>query len=185
MLTIMQESTTTTTTKEAIKIMVFEKFKTSGGLCGIYPAEIVNELKLQASEVTPVITELSREKFIKERPGQHGTMLFFNPKNNFKNIKMSANNATVETARDLFQKLPIDTQKKIKSENEEIYNSIFGKNVIVKESVLNDFFEKYQPLNEKIKTLDDLEKLPLEKQVLFKDNFPAEYKKIMNINPAK
>lgn len=175
----------TTTTKEAVKEMVFQRFKSSGGMCGIYPAEIVNKLKLQPGKINTVIIELSKENFIKKRPGQHGIMLFFNQKNNFKNIKMSANNATVETARDLFQKLPIETQKKIKTENKETYNSIFGKNTIVKESVLSDFFDQYQPLNEKIKTLDDLEKLPLEKQVLFKNNFPKEYKKIMNINPAK
>ncbi|PRB03064.1 hypothetical protein CQ046_10945 [Chryseobacterium sp. MYb7] len=111
--------------------------------------------------------------------------LFFNAKINLKNSTMNKTNATVSKARDLFQKLPIETQKKIKNDAPETYQAIFGKELIIETSILENFFDEYEPLNEKIKTFQDLEKLPLEKQLSFKENFPKEYAEIMNTESKK
>jgi len=101
--------------------------------------------------------------------------------NNFKNTTMSKTSVTLTKAHDIFQKLSLETQKYIKSEEPEMYHALFGGDALVNNYVLDQFFDKYEPLNEKIKTFDDLNNLSLEKQVFFKENFPGEYNEIMGI----
>lgn len=50
-------------------------------------------------------------------------------------------------------------------------------------SLINEFLDKYEPLNEKIKSLDDFEKLSFEDQLFFKNNFPEDYSKIISTEP--
>lgn len=50
-------------------------------------------------------------------------------------------------------------------------------------SLINEFLEKYEPLNEKIKSFDDFEKLSFEDQLFFKTNFPEDYSKIISTEP--
>lgn len=172
----------TTTKKEAIKEMVFEKFKKSGGNCGVYPRELVQKLKLTAGEISPIIQELKAEKFLKVKNGQHGELYFFNAKNNLNNLKMNQNNSSVEKAKDLFQKLTLETQKEIQAKSPEIYNAIFGKDPLSKTELLDGFIDQYEQEANRVNAMDDFQEMDLEKQLYFKENFPDVYKEIINSN---
>ncbi len=87
-----------------------------------------------------------------------------------------------EKARLVFSKLPLETQAAIKHNTPKMYEALFD----VKSSnssLINEFLEKYEPLNEKIKSFDDFEKLSFEDQLFFKTNFPEDYSKIISTEP--
>ena len=105
--------------------------------------------------------------------------------NKLNNATMNNTSFTVSEAQNLFQKLPLETQQKIKNDKQKVYNAIYSKDPLIDSSLLEWFLDQYEPLLGKINTFDDFEKLNLETQVFFKDNFPAEYEKIMNLNPNK
>lgn len=99
--------------------------------------------------------------------------------------KMNKKSFTVSKAQDLFQKLPMETQKLIKAKKQDVYSAIWGKDLLIKTSLLNNFLNEYEWIYENIKTFRDFENLDLEKQLFFKENFPTQYKKISNNNSHK
>ncbi|PQA92756.1 hypothetical protein SAMN05421796_11060 [Chryseobacterium piscicola] len=100
----------------------------------------------------------------------------------FKNAKFSKVPASIVEANDLFQKLSIDTQMRIKKDKPEIYNMLFKENVFVDTSALSAFLKDYDPKYLEIKSIRDLETLSLSAQLEFKNNFPGEYASFMKIN---
>lgn len=88
-----------------------------------------------------------------------------------------------ERARHVFSRLPLDQQSGIKHTNSKMYEAIFNnKN---ETSLLKEFLDKYEPLNEKVTSMQELEKLSLEDQLAFKNNFPDDYAKIISTEPKQ
>lgn len=89
-----------------------------------------------------------------------------------------------EKAQHVFSRLPLNTQSAIKHTEPEVYNAIFnsksGNN-----SVLIQFLDKYEPLNEKVTTFEDFQTLTVEDQLKFKNNFRDDYAKIMSTEPKE
>ncbi|WP_313600623.1 hypothetical protein [Epilithonimonas vandammei] len=87
-----------------------------------------------------------------------------------------------EKAQHVFSRLPLQTQSAIKHTEPDFYNALFnsknGNN-----SILTQFLNKYEPLNEKVTSMQELEKLSLEDQLAFKNNFPDDYAKIISKEP--
>lgn len=100
----------------------------------------------------------------------------------FKNAKFSKVPADIVNAKDLFQKLSVETQKMIKEDKPEIYDMLFKENVFVDNSALSAFKKDYSPSNLEVKTFADFDRLTLSAQVNFKNNFPGEYREIMKSN---
>ena len=99
-------------------------------------------------------------------------------KNDLKNAKMSKTSFTVGIAQDFFQTLPVETQTTIKNEKPKIYNAIFGEDIFIESSIIESFFNEYEPSFDKVKTYAEFEKLELKKQVIFKEIFAKKYKKL-------
>lgn len=86
-----------------------------------------------------------------------------------------------ERARYVFSRLPLLKQTTIKTSEPKIYEALFNdKNDTV---LLKEFLNKYEPLNEKVTSMQELEKLSLEDQLAFKNNFPDDYAKIISTEP--
>ncbi|MBV6881838.1 hypothetical protein NG800_018285 [Epilithonimonas ginsengisoli] len=50
---------------------------------------------------------------------------------------------------------------------------------------MKEFLDKYEPLNERVTSVTELEKLSLEDQLAFKNNFPDDYAKIISTEPKQ
>ena len=68
---------------------------------------------------------------------------------------------TVGIAQDFFQTLPVETQTTIKNEKPKIYNAIFGEEIFIESSLIESFFDEYEPSFDKVKTFAEFEKLEL------------------------
>ncbi|SMP08940.1 hypothetical protein [Chryseobacterium profundimaris] len=99
----------------------------------------------------------------------------------FKSAKFSKVPAGVAEGQNIFQQLSIETQKMIKEEKPNIYNMLFKENVFVDTAALSAFTKDYPKESLEIKTMSDLNKLPLTAQLDFKKNFPGEYGRIVGI----
>ncbi|WP_133944096.1 hypothetical protein [Epilithonimonas xixisoli] len=88
-----------------------------------------------------------------------------------------------ERARHVFSRLPLLKQTIIKTSEPKMYEALFNdKNDT---ALLKEFLSKYEPLNEKVTSMQELEKLSLEDQLAFKNNFPDDYKKIISTEPKQ
>lgn len=88
-----------------------------------------------------------------------------------------------EKAQHVFSRLPLQTQSAIKHTEPNFYNALFNSKDS-SNSILTQFLDKYEPLNEKITTFEDFEQLSLEDQLNFKNNFKEDYERIMSIEPS-
>ena len=96
--------------------------------------------------------------------------------------RYSSEVSNLEKAKLVFAKLPLETQSSIKHNNPKMYQALFdtkNKN----SSYIEEFLDKYEPLNDKIKSFDDFNKLSFEDQLFFKNNFPEDYSKIISTEP--
>ena len=88
-----------------------------------------------------------------------------------------------EKAQHVFSKLPLQTQSAIKHTEPNFYNALFNSKAS-SNSILTQFLDKYEPLNEKVTTFEDFEQLSLEDQLNFKNNFKEDYERIMSREPS-
>ena len=87
-----------------------------------------------------------------------------------------------EKAQMVFTRLGLPKQLQIKNDDPKMYNALFNqKNK--DNSILKEFLDKYEPLNEKITSFAEFNKLTLEDQVKFKQSYPDEYSKIISVEP--
>src|SRR5690606_19368029 len=84
-------------------------------------------------------------------------------------------------AQKIFQTMPLEKQKELKEQFPELYNALWD-SLLINMSAVNQFIEKFEPLNERIRNFDELEKLSLTAQVEFKNQFPKDYARIMNLS---
>lgn len=87
-----------------------------------------------------------------------------------------------EKAQHVFSRLPLQTQSAIKHTEPNFYNALFNSKDS-SNTILTQFLDKYEPLNEKVTTFEDFEQLSLEDQLYFKNNFKEDYERIMSTEP--
>ncbi len=87
-----------------------------------------------------------------------------------------------EKARMFFQKMSLGKQIQIQRDDPKMYNALFDKNN-KDNSLLQQFIDKYVPLNETITTFPQFLELSLEDQLKFKQAYPDDYNKIISTEP--
>ena len=66
--------------KDQIEKILIDKKVKSGGHCGTYVPEILNNLGVEYKDVRTTLNQLFKENKIRIRPGSHGDLLFWKPK---------------------------------------------------------------------------------------------------------
>ena len=90
------------------------------------------------------------------------------------------NISILEDARKLFQSLSLDEQLEIKNNKPKVYEAIFTENdILVNRTLLDNFFNDYQPLIDKIQTFEDFQALDLDTQLRFKQNHQEQYNNLL------
>lgn len=145
-----------------------------------------NQILEDAKEIFQSLDPLKQSEIKNNEPDIY-KMLFSNMELDNKLIedfinRYSSEVSNLEKAKLVFAKLPLETQSSIKHNNHKMYQALFdtkNKN----SSYIEEFLDKYEPLNDKIKSFDDFNKLSFEDQLFFKNNFPEDYSKIISTEP--
>lgn len=145
-----------------------------------------NQILEDAKEIFQILDPLKQSEIKNNEPDIY-KMLFSNMELDNKLIedfinRYSSEVSNLEKAKLVFAKLPLETQSSIKHNNPKMYQALFdtkNKN----SSYIEEFLDKYEPLNDKIKSFDDFNKLSFEDQLFFKNNFPEDYSKIISTEP--
>lgn len=66
--------------KDQIEKILIEKKVKSGGRCGTYIPEILNNIGAEYKDVRIYLNQLFKENKIRIRPGSRGNLLFWKPK---------------------------------------------------------------------------------------------------------
>ena len=145
-----------------------------------------NQILEDAKEIFQSLDTLKQSEIKNNEPDIY-KMLFSNIELDNKLIedfinRYSSEVSNLEKAKLVFAKLPLETQSSIKHNNPKMYQALFdtkNKN----SSYIEEFLDKYEPLNDKIKSFEDFNKLSFEDQLFFKNNFPEDYSKIISTEP--
>lgn len=145
-----------------------------------------NQILEDAKEIFQSLDPLKQSEIKNNEPDIY-KMLFSNMELDNKLIedfinRYSSEVSNLEKAKLVFAKLPLETQSSIKHNNPKMYQALFdtkNKN----SSYIEEFLDKYEPLNDKIKSFEDFNKLSFEDQLFFKNNFPEDYSKIISTEP--
>ena len=145
-----------------------------------------NQILEDAKEIFQSLDTLKQSEIKNNEPDIY-KMLFSNMELDNKLIedfinRYSSEVSNLEKAKLVFAKLPLETQSSIKHNNPKMYQALFdtkNKN----SSYIEEFLDKYEPLNDKIKSFEDFNKLSFEDQLFFKNNFPEDYSKIISTEP--
>ncbi|WP_312342946.1 hypothetical protein [Chryseobacterium binzhouense] len=87
-----------------------------------------------------------------------------------------------DRALNVFQKMSAGKQFQVKSDDSKLYNALFDP--ASDNSLLEEFLDKYEPLNEKVTNFKQFNELTLEDQLNFKNQFPDDYSKIISTEPS-
>lgn len=148
-----------------------------------------NEALVKAQEIFQMLPK-EKQKKIKDSEPEVIKILFGNEEildntvlENFIKIYEPELNITEKVIM-VFSRLTLAQQIKIKNNDPKMYNALFDQKK-QDNSILLEFLDKYEPLNEKIKSFEQFNLLSLEDQLKFKQSFPAEYAKILSKEPEQ